>query len=253
MIASLPMYDRPSTAEANDRLWAEIRGQLAARGVAAPECLTRDGDPWDHWLVPELVLSQTCGLPYRTRLHGSVALVGTPDYGLDDCPPGHYRSRVLVRADDPRARLSDFAGARLAYNESMSQSGWAALAVHAPGMHWGALVRTGGHARSVEAVASGAADIAAIDAVTWELLRAEGAPAEGLRVLASTEATPGLPLISALGADVRRIREAVAEAISRLDPADTVALRLTGLVAIPAEDYLRLPIPPGPERSAQSE
>ncbi|MFN3646541.1 MAG: hypothetical protein ACK4S2_08505, partial [Gemmobacter sp.] len=70
MQASLPMYDRPEVQAANDRLWAGIRDRLRAAGLAAPETLVRGRWPlWDHWTAPDLVLSQTCGLPYRSRLH----------------------------------------------------------------------------------------------------------------------------------------------------------------------------------------
>ena len=103
MIASLPMYDRPETAAANDRLWAGIRDRLRAEGLPAPEALIHGAsDLWPQWTSPDLVLSQTCGYPYRSRLHGQVLLVGTPDYGVDGCAPGHYRSVFVARADDPR-------------------------------------------------------------------------------------------------------------------------------------------------------
>ena len=126
-LASLPMYDRPEMREAHDRLWQEIRARLCE----GPEALTRGGDLWDHWLSPGLVLSQTCGLPYRTRLFGQVAKVASPDNRLPDCPPGHYFSIFVVRADDPRRDPAEFANARLAINESVSQSGWGAPFNHA--------------------------------------------------------------------------------------------------------------------------
>ena len=83
------------------------------------------------WTDPGLVLGQTCGLPFVRELAGRVALVGAPDYGLPGCPPGWYRSAVVVRADDPREALAGFRGARLAVNGSDSQSGWGAILHHA--------------------------------------------------------------------------------------------------------------------------
>jgi hypothetical protein len=59
-----------------------------------------------HWTDPGLILSQTCGRPYKAHLHGQVRLVGTPDYGLRAARPGHYQSLVIARADDPRAELA---------------------------------------------------------------------------------------------------------------------------------------------------
>ena len=126
MIASLPMYDRPETRGPYDRLWARIRDELKLlwadrpeTGYPLPEALTHNGDPWDHWQDPDLVLSQTCGLPYRSVLHPNVTLIGTPDYGLAGCPPGYYHSVFIAR--DPDATLADLAGHRFAYNEALSQ------------------------------------------------------------------------------------------------------------------------------------
>ncbi|MEO6301185.1 MAG: hypothetical protein ABIO62_16295, partial [Paracoccaceae bacterium] len=132
MIASLAMYDRAEAQPANDRLWALIRDGLRAKGLAAPDHLTRGaGAYWDAWQSPDLVLSQTCGFPYRSKLHGKVALIGTPEFGVDGCPPGYYRSILVARADDPRHTITDFHNAALAFNEDLSQSGWAAPQNHA--------------------------------------------------------------------------------------------------------------------------
>ena len=252
MIASLPMYDRAETAAANDRLWALIRDALRAGDVAAPEALTRTGDLWDHWRDPALVLSQTCGLPYRARLHGAVTLLATPDYGVEGCAPGHYRSVLVVRADDPRDALPAFAGARLAVNDALSQSGWGAVWAHAAaaGVPLAPVGPTGGHRLSALAVAEGRADIAAIDAVTWRLIVRHDALATALRILDHTEPTPGLPWIAAAGADADRMRPALAEAVAALDAADRETLGLKGLAVIDADAYRALPVPPAPAWTA---
>lgn len=247
MIASLPMYDRPDTMAANDRFWAVIRDGLRARGIAAPDALCRDETRlYDQWLSPDLVLSQTCGLPYRADLHGKVTLVGTPDYGVEGAPPGYYRSRIVVRVDDARARLADYEGARLACNSGRSQSGWASIANHWPGALGCRYLPTGAHVDSVIAVASGQADLAAIDAVTWELLVRSEPAATALRVLESTEPTPGLPLIAAVGRDRMPLFDTVAQAITALAPEDRAALCLRGLAWISPQAYLAVPTPPRP-------
>ncbi|MCU0912624.1 MAG: PhnD/SsuA/transferrin family substrate-binding protein, partial [Rhodobacteraceae bacterium] len=203
----------------------------------------------DHWLSPDLVLSQTCGLPYRTRLHGRVVRIATPDYGLPGCPPGYYCSHLVVRADDPRDRVEDFAGAPIAINSRDSQSGWASLAHMAPQLADSPILETGAHALSVSAVASGRADLAAIDAQTWRLLESEGAT-RGVRVIGSTPPTPGLPLIAAAGSDAGTLRDAVAGAIAALAPADRAVLGLRGLVDLPDAAYLAVPTPPLPAQIA---
>jgi ABC-type phosphate/phosphonate transport system substrate-binding protein len=255
VIAALPMYDRAETALANDRLWAAIRDRLRAAGLPAPDALTRDaGDLMAQWTAPDLVLSQTCGLPYRALLHGRVTLVGTPDFGIEGCAPGWYRSVLVARADDPRHGVMAFDGARLAYNDAMSQSGWGAAVAFAArhGLRLVPVLATGAHRLSAAAVAEGRADIAAIDAVTWRMICRWDAVAASLRVVAATEPTPGLPYIARAGADAAALRAAVAAAIAGLDPADRAATGLRGLAMIPAADYLALPVPPAPAQSAQA-
>ena len=106
--------------------------------------------------------------------------------------------------------------------------------------------QTGGHALSVRAVAGGQADIAALDAVTWANLQAFDPVGEALVEIDRTQPTPVLPYISARGADAGMIRAAISEAIATLPPDTRKMLRLRGIVEIPAERYLGVPIPPAP-------
>ena len=242
LIAALPMYDRAETAAANDAFWQAIRARLGH----GPDALTRTGDLWPLWQSPGLLLAQTCGLPFRARLHGHVTLVGTPDYGLEGCPPGHYRSVFVAR--DPSATLETLAAGTFAYNEPLSQSGWAAPQAHMAGLGLSprAFLQTGAHRAAARAVAEGAADFAALDALTWELIRAHDGFATTLHPIAHTVPTPGLPLITARSRDREPLFAAVAAAIADLSPEDRTALHLRGLVHIPAADYLALPLPAPP-------
>ncbi len=246
MIASLPMYDWPEVRAHTDSYWQAIRAALGS----GPADLTRNHDDMHgHWLHTDLLLSQTCGMPYRTRLLGKVTRIGTPDYGLPDCPAGHYCSVLVVKAQDSRTQLSDFTNEIFAYNEGGSQSGWAAPMTHAArlGLRFDRLLATGAHRASIRAVAEGTAALAAIDAVTWELaLRHEPATAR-LKVLARTDPTPGLPYIPALGRDPDPLARAIASAIDSL-PADTrAALMLRGLCQITDDAYLKVPTPAAPD------
>ncbi len=249
MIASLGMYDRIEAQPSNDRLWALIRDGLRLQCLTAPDALTRGaGAYWDAWLSPDLILSQTCGFPFRARLHDKVALIGTPDYGVAGCMPGHYRSVFVARGADPRAALAEFDGAALAFNEDLSQSGWAAPQNHARarGLTLVPHLRTGGHVLSACAVAKGRAEIAAIDAVSWSMIRQWDGFAAGLKVVGQTDPTPGLPYIAAKGTDVGLMFDIIAAAIAALPPDDRATLRLQGLVRIEPSAYLAIPTPPAP-------
>lgn len=253
MIASLPMYNQADCLPATDRFWSLIRDHLRMSGGAAPDTLSWGmPDFMHHWQRDDLVLSQTCGFPFRAVLHGKVTLIGTPDYGVDGCAPGYYRSVFIVRRDDPRHALAAFHEARFAYNDALSQSGWAAPQNHVAGLgfRFQTLLHCGGHAVSAKAVLEGRADIASVDAVTWRFLRRNDPALAELRVVDSTDPTPALPYIAALGANRSVVFDAVAAAIGALSPQDRDALRLKGIVHIPAEAYLAVPTPAPPDQIA---
>lgn len=250
MIASLPMYDWPEERAAVDALWAAIRDALRDRGVDAPDGPDRRITLWNAWLHADLLLSQTCSLPYRTRLHGQVTLLGAFDLTLPGCPPGYYRSHLVSRADRADG-LADLAAGVFALNGFDSQSGWAAAATHAAarGLAFARFLHTGSHRDSARAVAGGRADLACIDAVTWRLVeRHDPDVAERLRIVDSTAPTPGLPLITARGRDAAPMRAALAEACAGLPDSLRVRLGLAGFVPLDPADYLAVPTPPTPSQ-----
>jgi ABC-type phosphate/phosphonate transport system substrate-binding protein len=203
---------------------------------------------WTDWQSPDLILSQTCGYPFRTRLHGKVTLVASPILDLPDCPAGHYYSVLVARADDPRQTPEEFGTAPLAYNDALSQSGWAAPQnwAAARGFAFTNPIRTGAHRASAVAVAEGRADIAALDALTWRLLQAHDPITRHLRVLGRTDPTPALPYITALGHDADRVRDALASAFAALPETARTTLGIKGVIHIPAEAYLAVPNPAPP-------
>lgn len=203
LTASLPMYDLPELREANDALWLAIGSRLRARGVRAPPALTRSDAPLEAtWLDPRLILSQTCGYPLMTSLGERVALVGTPSYRAPGCDGPYHRSAVIVRAGSTASTLTDLKGLRCAVNQPTSNTGMnllrADVSILSEGpSFFGEIIHTGAHHMSVQAVAEGAADIAAIDAVTFALLqRLRPTLTRHVRLLHWTVRTPGLPLIT---------------------------------------------------------
>jgi ABC-type phosphate/phosphonate transport system substrate-binding protein len=238
------MYAYPQTAPAIARFWTLIRNAYGAGDAD----LTHYQDLAEAWSDPGLMLSQTCGLPYRYLLKDKVNLVGTPDYGVRGCPPGYYRSCLVARRDDPRRALHDFRDTPFARNSHLSQSGWAAVESHLAETGAGLsfrdnLLETGGHAASVRAVAEGRAGLASIDAVTWRFLKRYEPAAQNLRVVALTRPTPGLPFVTGKETDPKPLFQAVETAIIQLKTRDRRALGLKGIVWISPAAYLAEPLP----------
>lgn len=254
MIAALPMYRLPGTEAAHDTLWRILRDHLAIQfpalaGIDAspPETLDTKSDAMALARDPRLLLTQTCGYPYSTMLKGTVRLVATPVYDAPGCEGALYRSALLVRDEDPAGALVDCGGYRPAINEVNSQSGHHALRAAlagegcAPG-HLGPALKSGSHAASAAAVAEGAADLCALDCVTWALLTDRSpAPGQRLRRIGWGPAAPGLPLVTATahGEDVvLALRSALIATLhdDRAGPA-LRKLRIRGIEVLSDEDY----------------
>lgn len=239
------MYDYPHTRAANTLLWSLIREQLGY----GPTELTHDRDPWDIWQSSELVFSQTCGLPFRAGLHDKVQLIGTPDYGLVGCPAGHYNSVIVVSSASTIGDVKSLKGQSMAYNEGLSQSGWAAPQAHLKqaNVSFETGPCTGSHKASAQAVATGGADFAAIDGLTWEMLRVNiPEVTDKIRVLDRTLPTPALPYITSMPQDAGTIANAVESAIKSLPTAARETLHLKGLVRLSPSAYLEMPLPTAP-------
>jgi len=244
-VASLPMYDWPEIAWANDALWSAIAKRLIVRGIAAPPLLDRESGSDAVWDDRRLVLSQTCGYPFSTRLKRTVRYVGTPVYDAPGCQGSGYSSVIVVRSDEGGERLGDIDPSRFAYNAADSLSGYLALAnaaseagIDPRSVEW---LETGSHRASLRLVAAGNADVAAIDAVCWSLaLRFE--PAAGrLKVIEQTAFRPGLPFITSIDRtdrEIEIIRAAIRDALADHEiAAAREALRLTGLSTEDEPDY----------------
>lgn len=250
-VASLPMYDLPELREHTDALWAALARALEARGASGvPRSLCRDRALPSVWLDPDLLLSQTCGYPLVRQLAGRVEVVATPRYRVAHCEGTWYRSHIVVPRDSTAASLADLAGSVCAVNEPDSHSGMNALrALVAPLAGGGKFFRhvrwTGAHRASLELVARGEADVAAIDCVSFALFE-QALPdlTAQVRAIELTAACPGLPIITAAGtsrSEIEAMREALAEV--EADPAlagARDALLLDGFETLPADVYRRV-------------
>lgn len=244
MIAYLTMYDHPELRDATDTFWSETQKSLG-RG---PKELSREIDPWVAWSSPQLTLAQTCGLPYRARLYGQVQLAGAPDYGLPGCAPGYYNSVFVAHSSFNGQDLHALAGKRFAYNDALSQSGWAAAIMHMRPMNMlpGSLIETGSHFASIEMIARGKADFAAIDAAAWDIFRQYDPIAQELVEITRTEPTPAPPFITSRQEDAVQVFDALQAALKNLSESQRRILRLNKIIALAPSDYLAVPTPPGP-------
>ena len=225
------MYDWPEVRGHTARYWQVLRQSLHDQGFdMVPEALAEGGDPHALWRDPRLVFGQTCGLPFVTELKGEVTLLGSPTYAIG-CGPGSYCSLIIARREhggiDPFAAT----GLRFAFNDHRSQSGlaaWLSGVLEARGAlpHGMVPVHTGSHRASIQAVAEGHADLAAIDAVTFELARRHEPAAKRVAVLARTPETPGLPYIASASLAERKedLCCAIEDAIGELDDETSEAL-----------------------------
>lgn len=225
MSASLPWY--PGAAAFWKDLWHAMRPDLPG----APAELDWPADLAAHWASPDIWITQTCAPLWKARLRDRLYPVGSFDFGLS--APGTYRSAIVTRQGDRRPLHA--ARWRVAVNEFESQSGWGAL----NGVPRSDVLQTGSHAASMDAVAAGQADLAAIDGVTWRL-----SPHPELRVRAWTRPTPAPPVLTSDPARIGPLRDAIRKALTKV-ACETIGLR--DFVALDAAYYATTPrLPPLP-------
>ncbi len=246
--ASLGMYDHAAIREANDGLWLGIADRLRASGVArVPDRLDRDRSLGAIWDDADLLLAQTCGYPFMIGGRQRLRYVATLCYGAPGCDGVLHRSRIVVHADDRADSLAAFRDRRAAVNDYASNTGMnlfrAAVAPLAGGSSFfQSVIETGAHAESARLVASGDADIAAVDCVSYAHLdRHEPDVTRSLRTLGWSETSPGLPLVTSrrtTARELRLIRQALTGALQ--DDQLTSSLRqllITGAHVLGASRY----------------
>lgn len=172
-VAALPMYDLPQLKTATDAFWHAIAERLKNAGLTAvPASLTRTDDYQGVWCNPDLLFGQACGYPLVKQFKSAVQIVATPIYGSSGCDGFQHCSFFIVNAKAKHRTLRDLRGSVCAVNGFDSNTGMnllrAAIAPFAESNNFfRSVVVTGAHHKSLEAVAEGRADIAAIDCVSF--------------------------------------------------------------------------------------
>jgi ABC-type phosphate/phosphonate transport system substrate-binding protein len=242
------MYDRPTNGLVHDAFWILVRDNLRASGIDAPDALDRETRYSTGWGRPDLVLGQICNLPLRAQFLDKVTVIGAADYGIPDCPAGHYNSVFVVHRDAVGDTPRDFADTRFAANSLMSHSGYGAPQAWAKDNDsmFRAPILTGSHDRSVMMIADRRADIAAIDAQTWALQQRDMPMTKDLRVVGVTGHSPCMTFITRPHQDPAPYFAAITNAIADLGPDGQESLGLKQIVSLPAADY-DLPMPSLPQ------
>jgi len=236
VIASLAMYPFAHVRAATNELWAAIRRNLGW----GPDELEWNVLTPDVWSDPNLLLAQCCGWPLVAELADSIAVLGTFDYAVPDSMDGTYRSLIVTGTDRSLDELRADPSTQAAVNDHSSLSGWISF------QHvWGGKPQnfvTGAHIESCRALVDGRAQVACIDAVSFNLFEEfEPTAVAGLRVIGHGPRIPCLPIFvpSQHVAKVPELRSAFAAAVA--DPALAVArraLRIRGFEPRDRADYL---------------
>ena len=195
--AALPWYNFPATRHSLDSVWGEAAAELRTTGYSeVPRTLDHEIPYNALYSYPRLTLSQCCGLDLFAAHTADVEPFAAPVIsGLAACA-GKYYSHIVTR---PGANLDN---PRVAINNSLSHSGHTAilgwLANQGVGYYTTSL--SGSHARSILALRRGHADLAAIDALSWQHLDTTGlhildssAPAQAPPFITGRES--GIPLV----------------------------------------------------------
>ena len=243
------MYDWPETGHAIDALWANIRNQLIQRNIEAPSILDRINHPAALWSKPELLIGQTCGWPYANYLKEQVVPFARFYYDILGCPAGDYNSVYIGHDDDDFDHLAspqafEFVE-KIAINSDDSQSGFHVFSEITDKPAEEAIAKekrivTGAHRNSISAVANGDANIAAIDAVAFELAKHyEPETVSRIVVLKSSKPKAGLPLITSKDNQhlIPQLFEAVQQALNETPHDVLETLLIKGVVHAKPSDY----------------
>ena len=246
--ASLPMYDLPEMARANESFWRVLRELLVRRGLDVGDSPLNEGPRADpDRMDTNVVFTQICGYPLFKYLRGQGHVLATPCYAMAGCDGPYHRAFFLVRAEEHASQLNDLRGRVFGCNSLRSNTGMnlprlslARIAKHQP--FFSDVVMTGGHVRSIEQLVSGSIDVCSVDCVTWGFLqRFRPELAARARVLAETASSPSLPFVTSVATSLPD-RAALQDALDELatDPRHAeirTSLALRGVAHLDEADY----------------
>ena len=170
-----------------------------------------------------------------------------PLFDVEGCDGKLYSSQFIVADGSPIRSLVDCRGTTVAVNHSDSNSGMNVLRYElaklgaGPGF-FNHVEISGGHWKSIEAIAQGHASVAAIDCVSWQLAM-DFMPqiCSRIRIIGHSVKTVGLPFVIPHSRyrpdDCRLYIKALNQALAQAPQASRDRLHLSGFEAVELEHY----------------
>jgi ABC-type phosphate/phosphonate transport system substrate-binding protein len=196
---------------------------------------------------PGLVFGHTCGYPLMTRLKEQLSPFCVPVFDVPGSAGRYYSSRFIVNADSAIDSIEASRGGIAAINGPDSNSGMNVLRHAVSELDHGAkffssVFTSGGHLQSLDAVARGEADIAAIDCVSYRLIE-DCRPdlARRVRIIGDSIKTCGLPFVmpksEIAGTDCAGMVEQLRRALASCPESVHNRLHLVGFESVSLADY----------------
>ncbi len=186
--------------------YREITRRLADRLVMPIQLEERV--PWRQrqrrLLAGEAHFGFLCGLPYVEKADRLELLAAPVMKGRRYRDRPVYFSDVVVRADSSFRTLADLRGARWAYNESESHSGYNVVRAHLARRGWrdrffGSSQESGAHLTSLDWILAGRVDASALDSTVLDTeLEAFPELSGRIRVLETLGPSPIQPAVASL-------------------------------------------------------
>jgi ABC-type phosphate/phosphonate transport system substrate-binding protein len=196
---------------------------------------------------PALFFGHTCGYPLMMRLRDQVTPFCVPVFDVPGAEGKLYSSHFIVGADSDIESIAQAEGKIAAMNNRDSNSGMnvfrrAIACCSQSGEFFSKVVETGGHLHSLEAVADGRADIAAIDCVSYQLIKDHWPElVKQVRSIGYSAQTCGLPFVLPNNifesTDTGLIVENLNQALTMVPDQVRDVLHLLGFEAVEFSDY----------------
>jgi len=227
----MPWYDFPETETTLDKVWQETRRLLQKEGIYdIPGHLDHHTPAEVLWQDPQLTLGQCCGLDLFDSRTDVVIPIAAPIMATLDVSPGHYFSHIVVQTPDClEGQLV------CAVNSVFSYSGCTALLrwLDNNGYQDFKFVLTGSHSASAAALRSQRADIAAIDAFSWQFLAQDK-----LTIIGASQQATAPPFV--VGKESPIAGELITQSLHAAFARHGKSMGITGVIPVTREQYSSL-------------